>query len=155
MNNYQPLGVVVFGLSIALAMGLKVLAVPETLRLWNPDWVLLILIYWLLTTPNRVGVFSAWSIGLLTDVLTGRLLGQYALIYALLSYICLKFYRRVRRFPPIQQGLFVSGCLLLDLLLDVSIQNIRDPAHFQWLFFLPVISGTVIWLVAGLILYRH
>lgn len=138
--------------SVIVAMGLNVLPLSPALQFWNPDWVLLVLIFWLLALPYKWGIFSSWLVGLLMDVLTGRLLGQQALIFAIVSYICLKFYKRVRYFPILQQALFIFCCLVLSHTLAFGINNIHNPAHFGWEFLLPVISGTLIWPFAGMVL---
>jgi rod shape-determining protein MreD len=155
VSNHHPLETFWYLFVLLVAMGLKMLALPAAIQFWNPDWVLLVLIYWILVMHWRWGVISAWTVGLLTDVLTGRLLGQYALIYAISGYVCLKFYRRVRHFPFMQQGVFVFCCLLLAHTLDAGIEGFRNPSHFQWIFILPVISGTFIWSFAGLILRKY
>ena len=74
-------------LTLVMAMGLRIAPWPGEMAALNPDWVLLVLIYWSLAIPERVGIFHAWTFGLLTDVLTGRMLGQYALAYSLVIYI--------------------------------------------------------------------
>jgi rod shape-determining protein MreD len=143
MNKYVGLGRII--LTIALAMCLRIVPWPGALAAFNPDWVLLTLIYWSLAVPERVGIFHAWTFGLLTDVLTGRLLGQYALAYSLVIYICLKLHRRLRQFPVIQQGLFIFFCLLLSQLLLFLIKNFQHPAQLHASFWLPVFTGTVSW----------
>jgi rod shape-determining protein MreD len=115
MNNY--VGFFRVMLTLVLAMSLRIAPWPGEMAALNPDWVLLVLIYWSLAIPERVGIFHAWTFGLLTDVLTGRLLGQYALAYSLVIYICLKLHKRLRQFPLLQQGLFIFFCLLLSQLL--------------------------------------
>jgi rod shape-determining protein MreD len=152
MNSNSSFGTLLFIVSVFFAMCLKMMPLSTKLQFWNPDWVLLVLIYWLLTMPYKWGVFSAWIVGLLIDVLTGRQLGQYALIYALIGYICLKFYKRVRHFPFMQQGLFIFSCLLLAHTLGFCIESIRNPSRFQWVFLLPVITGTLIWPFAWIVL---
>jgi rod shape-determining protein MreD len=132
MNKYVGFGRII--LTIALAMGLRIAPLPGALAAFNPDWVLLTLIYWSLAVPERVGIFHAWTFGLLTDVLTGRLLGQYALAYSL-----------VRQFPLIQQGLFIFFCLLLSQLLLFLIKNFQHPAQLHASFWLPVFTGTACW----------
>ncbi|MDD5579310.1 MAG: rod shape-determining protein MreD [Methylobacter sp.] len=132
-------------LTIALAMCMRIAPLPGTIALLNPDWVLLALIYWTLALPERVGIFHAWTFGLLTDVLTGRLIGQYALAYSLVIYICLKLHRRLRQFPIVQQGLFIFFCLLLSHLLLFWIKNIQHPSQLQLSFWLPVFTGTLCW----------
>jgi rod shape-determining protein MreD len=134
-----------FLLTICLAMCLRILPVPHLINVINPDWVLLILIYWTLMLPYRKGVFNAWSIGLLTDVLMGRTLGEYALIYAIVGYFCIKLHKRLRQFPLIQQSVFIFVCLLLAQILIFLIENIQSPTGFSAVFWLPVITGTVCW----------
>jgi|CXWL01.1.fsa_nt_gi rod shape-determining protein MreD len=143
INNYYGFGRII--ITIILAMGLRIASWPGLLNDLNPDWVLLALIYWSLAVPERVGIFHAWTFGLLTDVLTGRLIGQYALAYSLVIYICLKLHRRLRQFPLVQQGLFIFFCLLLSQLLLFLIKNLQHPAQLKAVFWLPVISGTVCW----------
>jgi rod shape-determining protein MreD len=143
MNKYVGFRRII--LTIVLAMGLRIAPLPGALAAFNPDWVLLSLIYWSLAVPERVGIFHAWTFGLLTDVLTGRLLGQYALAYSLVIYICLKLHKRLRQFPLIQQGLFIFCCLLLSQLLLFLIKNFQHPAQLHASFWLPVFTGTVSW----------
>jgi rod shape-determining protein MreD len=131
--------------TIGLAMCLRVMPVPHLLNLINPDWVLLTLIYWVLMLPYRKGVFNAWAIGLLTDVLMGRTLGEYALIYAVISYFCIKLHKRLRQFPLVQQSVFIFACLFLAQLLVFLIENIESPTGFSAAFWLPVVTGTLFW----------
>lgn len=150
LNNYIGFLRILF--TLVLAMCLRIAPLSGDWALLNPDWVLLALIYWSLNLPERVGIFHAWIFGLLTDVLLGRLLGQYALAYALIIYICLKLHKRLRQFPFLQQGLFIFFCLLLSQLLLFFIKNLQHPAQLQASFWLPVITGTLAWpLVYGLL----
>ena len=130
-------------LSLILAMCLRIVPLTGDWALLNPDWVLLVLIFWSLYLPERVGIFHAWIFGLLTDVLLGRMLGQYALAYSLIIYVCLKLHKRLRQFPLLQQGLFVFFCLLLSQLLLFFIKNLQHPAQLHASFWLPVFTGTL------------
>ena len=139
-------------LTLVMAMCLRIAPWPGEMAALNPDWVLLVLIYWSLAIPERVGIFHAWTFGLLTDVLTGKLLGQYALAYSLVIYICLKLHKRLRQFPLLQQGLFIFFCLLLSQLLLFFIKNLQHPAQLHASFWLPVFTGTLCWpLVYGVL----
>jgi rod shape-determining protein MreD len=143
INNYT--GFFRILLTLLLSMCLRIAPWPPEMAALNPDWVLLVLIYWSLAVPERVGIFQAWTFGLLTDVLTGRLLGQYALAYSLVIYICLKLHKRLRQFPLLQQGLFIFFCLLLSQLLLFFIKNLQHPAQLHASFWLPVFTGTLCW----------
>lgn len=143
LNNYT--GFFRILLTLILAMCLRIAPLPGVIAAFNPDWVLLTLIYWSLAAPERVGIFHAWTFGLLADVLTGRLLGQYALAYSLVIFICLKLHKRLRQFPVLQQGLFIFFCLLLSQLLLFLIKNFQHPAQLHSSFWLPVFTGTACW----------
>lgn len=143
MINYYSFGRIL--ITLIIAMGLKIAPLPPMLATYNPDWVLLVLIYWSLAVPERVGIFHAWSFGILTDVLTGRLFGQYALAYSLVIYLCLNLHKRLRQFPILQQALFIFFCLLLSQLLLFFIKNIKQTAQLDPSIWLSVIVGTVFW----------
>ena len=126
-------------------MCLRVAPMPHGLSAINPDWVLLVLIYWTLMLPYRKGVFNAWCCGLLTDVLLGRTLGEYALIYALIGYFSIRLHKRLRFVPLMQQSVFIFACLLLAQVLIFLLENIQSATHFTAVFWLPVVTGTLIW----------
>ena len=141
--NKQGFGT--FALTIFFAMMLRIIPWPHMIQIFNPDWVLLSLIYWSLATPDKVGIFKCWIVGLLTDVLTGRFLGQYALAYSLSSYFCLKLNRRLRQYQIIQQALFIFFTLLLSHLLIFWTTNLFGSTQFHAAFLLPVFTGTLCW----------
>ncbi|ESS71871.1 Rod shape-determining protein MreD [Methyloglobulus morosus KoM1] len=143
MSNSYGFGRII--LTLVFAMCLKIAPLPVAYAVYNPDWVLLTLIYWSLALPERVGIFHAWTFGLLTDVLTGRMFGQYALAYSLVIYISLSLHKRLRQFPFIQQALFIFFCLLLSELLLFFIKNIQQTAQLKPSFWLSVFVGTVCW----------
>lgn len=143
MNNEYS-NVRIFG-TLIIAMCLRITPLPESLALLNPDWVLLVLIYWSMAIPERVGISYAWGFGILTDVLMGRLFGQYALAYSLIIYLVLCLHRRLRQFPLAQQSGFVFGGLLISQLLLFWFENLKAPAQLHGTFWLPVLSGTLCW----------
>lgn len=145
---------IVYVLSLVLAMMLRVAHLPDFIKYFNPDWVLLVLIYWSLAAPEKVGIFNAWFVGLFVDVLTGSLLGQHALAYAVVNFLCLKLHKRLRRFPMFQQALFVLAALLISQSLLFWMQNIRNPSRLDAVFWLPVITGTLCWPAVYSILRR-
>ena len=53
------------------ALLLTIIPLPDWARYLRPDWVGLVLIYWCLALPERVGVSTGWFMGLLVDLLTG------------------------------------------------------------------------------------
>lgn len=145
MSSNNQFAVVYFVVTIAVAMVLRVMSLWPDFDPFNPDWIVLVLIYWAIALPERFGVFSAWWVGLLTDVLTGRLLGQYALIYALIAYFSIKEHRRLRQFPVIQQCIFVFFCLLGSQSIVFGMESMQAGNRLTLPFWYPVLTGTVVW----------
>jgi rod shape-determining protein MreD len=80
-----------FAGSIAFAFLLQLMPLPELLLPFKPWWIGLVLVYWAIETPDRVGLGFAFLLGLAADALTGELLGEQALRMAVLVFIVLRF----------------------------------------------------------------
>ena len=72
-----------------------------------PDLLALVLVFWNVHQPRRVGVGFAFVFGLVMDVHQGAVLGQHALAYTLLSYLAITVHRRVLWFSLPAQALHV------------------------------------------------
>lgn len=139
-------------LSLTVALLLTIVPLPEDLRLLRPDWVLLVLIYWAMALPHRVGVGIGWIMGLINDVLTGMLLGQHALAYCLVIFLTLKLHQRLRLYPLWQQAQSVLVLLALGQLLLLWINGmIGRPIH-TWLYWAPSLLGALLWPVLFVLL---
>jgi rod shape-determining protein MreD len=145
MPHSSHLPVFYFIATIAIAMILRVMSLWPELDPFNPDWIILALIYWSMALPERFGVFTAWTVGILTDVLTGRLLGQYALIYALVVYFSIREHRRLRQFPMLQQCSFVFFCLISSQSIIFGTESMQAGNRFTLEFWYPVFTGTLMW----------
>lgn len=145
MPHSRPRTAVLVSVSLVLAMALRILPLPEPWLLLNPDWIALVLIYWTLALPDRVGVATAWLTGLFTDVLTGRLLGQHALAYSVIAYLGLRWYRRLRLYPLPQQCLWILLLLLTSQLLVLWTQNANTASTLRGAYWLPSFSGGLLW----------
>ena len=111
--------VLIIAATFFLALFLAVLPLPEWAAAWRPAWVAMVLVYWCMTLPERVGVGTGWLIGLLLDALHGTPLGQNAAALAIAAYVSAKNYRRLRLFPVAQQALWVGLMILRQCAPDV------------------------------------
>jgi rod shape-determining protein MreD len=94
----------IIGVTFFLALCLSVLPLTEILQAARPDWVIVVLIYWVVAMPHRVGIICAWCIGLLVDVLHGQLMGQSALIFVIVAFFSQHLYQRLRMYLIWQQA---------------------------------------------------
>ena len=75
----------------------------------RPYWLALVLAYWVLEAPERVGLGFAFAVGVLADLLYGSLLGEQALRLVIMAFILQRFRLRLRFFPLSQQALAIGG----------------------------------------------
>ena len=66
--------------SILLALVFVVLPLPSGLEPVRPYLLAMVLCYWLLETPQHVGLGTAFLMGLFVDVLSASLIGENALL---------------------------------------------------------------------------
>ena len=71
-------------LSLLIALLLNFL--PTRAWLWTPDWLALVIVFWSIREPRRVGMGWGFLLGLVMDVADASLLGQHALAYVLAAY---------------------------------------------------------------------
>ncbi len=90
-----------FTLLVALTVGL----LPMGRQPGVPDLLAVVLVFWNVHQPRRVGIGVAFVCGLLMDVNDGSLLGQHALAYTLLSYVAITIHRRLLWFGIAEQAL--------------------------------------------------
>ena len=103
--------------TFCVALLLMILPMPDWARAFRPQWVTLVLIYWVIALPHRVGVGSGFVAGIILDVLTGTLLGQHALGLSIVAFIAIQLHQRIRVFPFWQQSLGILVLLLIEHLL--------------------------------------
>jgi rod shape-determining protein MreD len=131
--------------TFALAFFLTVLPMPEWAQDFRPSWCTLVLIYWCLATPMRVGVGVAWLVGILLDISTETLLGQHALGLSIVAYITLKLHLRTRVFPLWQQSLTIFLLLLMENLVTLVVQGAIGRAVPTQLYWGPPLVGMLLW----------
>lgn len=133
LNSERPAGTGVILVTLVVAALLEVVPLSDNLDWVRPEWLLLVLLYWILSLPHRIGVLWGFMVGLYQDVLVGTTLGQWGLAYALGAYFMLAAYKRMRVFPPLQQSavvfLLVGSAQLLAYLVQESVGRTFYPPY--------------------------
>lgn len=143
----------VIALTFGVALCLSVLPLAESLQMARPEWVILVLIYWVMAMPHRVGIFSAWFIGLLVDGLHGQVLGQSGLVLALIAFFMQHLYQRLRMYLIWQQAGVVFLLVGVAEVIKYFIQSalvIQAPQSLMYL--LSAIVSAALWPCVFLIL---
>ena len=147
--NTRMNGLWIIGLTFFAAMSLAVVSLPESIPLelgyLRPEWVTLVLVYWVIALPNRVGIVVAWTVGLVMDVLLGSLLGQHAIAYMIVAYVAFTLYQRLRMFAIWQQSLVIFAIVGLNQLINFWIESIAGIADWTMWYFLPSVISALVW----------
>lgn len=131
--------------SLLVALVLSILPWPVWTEQFRPDWVALVLIYWCIALPTRVGVGTAWSVGLMLDVLYGSMLGENALAKSLVAFLAVRFHLQLRMFPRWQQAVVVLLLVASNNLLVLWIKHLAGQAPSTWSYLTPSIVSMLLW----------
>jgi rod shape-determining protein MreD len=139
---------IVFTLLLALAANLLPLGRQPAV----PDVLALVLVFWAVHQPRRVGIFAAFGFGLAMDVHQGALLGQHALAYTLLSFGAIAMHRRLLWFDLPAQMLHVLPLFLGAQLVMLLVGLAAGGMFPGWSMWLAPLFQTLLWPAAALLL---
>jgi rod shape-determining protein MreD len=117
-----------------------------------PDFVALVLVFWSIHQPRKVGIGIAFMMGLLMDVHDASLLGENALSYTLLSYFSIMIHRRVLWFKIPTQAAHVLPLLLFMQTVQLVVRMLVSGKFPGWSYFLESIVAAALWPVVSAIL---
>lgn len=138
-----PLVIIWFGFLLALC--LQVMPLPDGWQVFRPEWIGLMLIYWCMRSPDRVGVFHGFVIGILMDLIEGTPLGQHALVLSLLAFLCALVYPRFRAYSLVQQSVLVLVLLGLVQLIEQWVRTLTGEFSIHLSFLIPSMISAVLW----------
>jgi len=117
-----------------------------------PDLLALVLVFWNVHQPRRVGVGLAFSFGLVMDVHQGAVLGQHALAYTLLSYLAITVHRRVLWFSLPAQALHVLPVFFAAHALSMLARLAAGGMFPGWAVLLAPVFEALLWPLVVLLL---
>lgn len=132
-------------LSFFAAYVLAVIPMPHWMQWVRPEWLALILIYWTIALPHRVGILTALLLGLGLDALEGAVLGQNAFSLVVVALLSLTLYQRLRVFALWQQAGTVFVLVGINQLVCQWVQNLEGVGAPSLLFLLPAVSSALLW----------
>lgn len=133
-------------LSFFVAYLLAIVPFPDWAMNYRPEWVPMVLIYWVMALPYRIGIGVAWCVGLLLDILEGSALGLNAMALVIVAYVTLSLHLRMRMFSSLQQSGLVLALIGLNLVLCHWLQIITGQTFASNLLFLSsALTSAFLW----------
>ena len=139
-------------ISILVGMLLEIVPLPHWTLWLRPAWVYMLIIFWVILVPQRVGVGTDFVVGLLMDLLTGTILGLHAFIYVLSAYVLMRFQPQLRNFPLWQQAIMIYLFLFFNVVLQTLVSRLISLQSVSLLFWLSPFIGAVFWIWMVLLL---
>jgi rod shape-determining protein MreD len=117
-----------------------------------PDLLAVVLVFWNVHQPRRVGVGLAFAFGLLIDVHEGALLGQHALAYTLLSFVAITIHRRLLWFSLAEQALQIVPVFFAAHLVSLLVRILAGGMFPGWWLLLAPFFEALLWPVVTVLL---
>lgn len=131
--------------SIAAAMLLALLPLPDAIAPFRPFWMALVLAYWVLEHGDDCGLGFAFFVGLLLDVVQGTLLGEYALRLVVMAFLLDRFRSRLRFYPIWQQVLSIGALLVNDWVVTAIAHAFLGQPQLPLATLGAAATGAVLW----------
>ena len=137
-----------FTLLLAFAFNL----VPLGRTAYLPDLMALVLVFWNVHQPRRVGLGAAFVFGLMMDVHDSAVLGQHALAYTLLSFFAITIHRRLLWFGVLSQALQILPLFVAAHAVSMVVRMLVGGMLPSWQLMLAPVIESLLWPVVSLLL---
>lgn len=117
-----------------------------------PDFLAVVLVFWSIHQPRRVGLAVAFVFGLVLDVHQASLLGQHALAYAVLIYFAIMVHRRILWFSVPGQALQLMPLFAAAHAITVVLRLIGGAIFPGWPVVLAPVLEALMWPIVGWLL---
>ena len=145
-----PVNPVFIWSSLLVAMVLNMLPLGRVA--WTPDLLMLLLVFWSVHQPSRVGMGAAFVFGLCMDVHQAALLGQHALAYTALTFVAITFHRRLLWLTLPAQAVQVLPWFLAAHVIELVLRLLAGGIFPGWSFLLAPVLEALLWPVASFVL---
>lgn len=135
----------IIAITLLVAAVLAIVPNPPWLQWARPEWVALVILYWCMALPHRVGLLTAAVTGVFLDVLEGTPLGQHGFALLAVALLVALLYKRLRVFSLWQQSAMVFLIIGMHQLIDQWMQSLQGAAAGSLLFLLPALTSALVW----------
>ncbi|NCQ26064.1 MAG: rod shape-determining protein MreD [Armatimonadetes bacterium] len=119
---------------------------------WLPDVLALVLVFWTIHQPQRVGMSAAFLLGLAMDVHQSAVLGQHALAYAVLSFLAIAMHRRLLWFSVPSQAAQVLPLFVVSHALTLLVRLLAGDDFPGWSLLLAPALEALLWPLVSVLL---
>lgn len=141
-----------FFIALTLLLAFAFMLLPLGRHPAIPDLLAVVLVFWAVHQPRRVGVGVGFVFGLLLDVHQGALLGQHALAYSLLAYAAIIVHRRLLWFGVVEQALQIAPLFFAAHLVALVVRLAAGGMFPGWWLLLAPVFEALAWPLVTVVL---
>ncbi|MCX8584498.1 MULTISPECIES: rod shape-determining protein MreD [unclassified Gilliamella] len=127
MRGNNRISILVIWLTLLIGLCVQIIPWSPEYNMFKPHLLMLIMAYWLIALPHRIGMSIAFLLGIILDLFSGSLLGIHAFIFSCVAYLLMFKFQLIRNLALWQQSIIifaVSLCYnILVFLFQVSIYH--------------------------------
>src|SRR4051812_16596832 len=142
----MPVSIGFMALTVTVALLFNLMPWKDVVGL--PDLLALVITFWCVHEPRKMGIGVAWALGLLMDAGNGALMGQHAFAYAILAFGAIALHRRMLWFPPWQQAAHVLILMLASQLLMLLVRMAAGGPYPGLAYFVGPVVAAALWPLA-------
>lgn len=129
----------------------------QNMGLWGraagiPDFLALVLMFWSIHQPQRIGIGIAFVFGLFIDIHQGALLGQHALAYTVLSFLAIAIHRRLLWFGAPSQAFQIFPLFAASHAIEMLVRLLAGGAFPGFWILLAPLLESLLWPVVSVLL---
>lgn len=136
----------------SLILALMIDMLPVGRIAWMPDVLAVVIVFWAVHQPLRIGVVAAFLFGLAVDVHQTSLLGQHALAYTTLSYFAITIHRRLLWFKVPSQALQVLPLFAAAHAIELAIRMLAGGSFPGAAVVLAPVIEAALWPIVSVLL---
>jgi rod shape-determining protein MreD len=141
-------------ISSFFACALSLVELPEWLFYFRPDWLALVVVYWVLALPKHVSIGYGFLNGLFLDLMLVKPLGLNAIGFVLLAFFISRWFSQIRALPIWQQCLLLAFLISICKLLIGVAALITTEFVFTHYYWFSILGNVVFWPIVYVLL-RH
>jgi len=153
MMGNNRISILVIWLTLLIGLCIQIIPWSTEYNIFKPHLLMLIMAYWLIALPHRIGMGMAFLLGIVLDLFSGSLLGIHAFILSCIAYLLMFKFQLIRNLALWQQSIIIFAVSLcynsLVFLFQVSIYH---TITISPLILVSSIVDGILWIVIYLFL---
>jgi len=139
-NSYK-----IIYLTFFICLVAAIFPLPLVLNSFRPEWMVLVIFYWIMALPHRVNIGHTFILGAMLDLLLGSTLGMHALLFSLLAYFTSIHFQRFRNFTLFQTTLLVGVFVFVSKITLYWIASSIQVIVLHQSYFWSIFTSMLIW----------